>query len=303
MAVDTSKITGAADGLGSALKQGGDAAKTLGSEISNTFQALDARIAALEAGSGGGPPPDLGGGPSGGLISRFNVSVGGYNGITTIDGLDYQANAANKPYAIQKVDDHTVRYEIRAGDRWAHDSAGVDRSELNGGAEGDGLYSKLVPHDVDAKLAYRVMIELGGANTANWFLIGQLHNSDPNTGPWTSPPIAVELVGEKWSIVTRSCRPGGDPTNAPGSDNVLKRPWTAPSNLVRGQWYVIELEWKLNQGNSGYLRVKFDGVQVVNYSGPLGYGMSGYWEIGLYREANSTTMACQIRNMTASWAG
>jgi hypothetical protein len=233
-------------------------------------------------------------GPTGGLITNFSNAQ---NARIKIDGAEYNNVVSTKSYAIAKVDDYTLRFEIRSGDKWNYDSAGIDRSEISGGI-GPGT----IPASTPVTIAWRILVEPGGANTASWFVTSEWHNDDGElpSGQYTSPPWAVEMLGDKWSVKTIYCPAGGDPRPS-SPDIVVKRPWTATTNIVRDQWYVFETEFKTDLTN-GYLRLKVDGVQVVNYSGPLGYGCSGYFLIGLYRDTNATTFAAKIKNITTSWA-
>ena len=85
MALDTTKITGAADELSAGLAKGGTAAKTLGAEIANAIKALNDRVSTLEAGGGTithrsrRKPPAL----DEGKIRNFNATgsftIGGVN--------------------------------------------------------------------------------------------------------------------------------------------------------------------------------------------------------------------------------
>lgn len=235
-------------------------------------------------------PPDTGG-PTGGRITNFTATP---NGELQIDGHAFSVWNAGRDYCLKKLDDYTLRFELHPGDHMSWDGSNVDRSQVDG-------YHTPFANDNVIKTAFRITIEPGTANNANWFVVGELHNDDKEGGVSTSPPVAVELKGERFRIVARNCRPGGNPSNN-GPDLRMLTPWTQPANFVRGQEYVFELEFKLNQA-SGYLRVKFNGEQVVNYSGPLGYGNHTYWMNGPYRDAASgkINFACKIKNITIGY--
>jgi polysaccharide lyase-like protein len=233
------------------------------------------------------PDPQPPTGPTGGRITAFSNAL---YGDTTIDGVNYLAQIVpSKTYAYTKVDDYTMRFEIRRGDT-TQGSSGIDRSETE-----CRLHIK---DNTPVTVAYRIMCEAGSPNTANWMICGiEWHNDDSGLGLYTSPPIATELVGDKFSVVIRYPNNG----NISSSGCTLKRLWTQPSNLVRGQWYVFETENKFST-SGGYLKVKLDGQQIINYSGPLGYGHDTYLMMGLYRNTVAETYAAKIKNMTTSWA-
>src|SRR5262249_30476441 len=91
---------------------------------------------------------------------------------------------------------------------------------------------------------------------------------------------------------------GLDPSNRAGNLKVLTL-WTDPNPIRRGQYYDIRIHANIDNTSIGYLDVWTNGVRIVNYHGPLGYGMSTYWEEGLYRSADaSQIIAAHFRNLT-----
>lgn len=231
-------------------------------------------------------PPDPTG-PTGGLITAFNPA---HWGVTTIDGVTYHAHTYgnSESYGKKKLDDYTIRYEIRQGTGGWNNT--VDVSELECAQH---------LHDGDpVTIAYRIMVEPGAANSSSWMVCGiEWHNDDSQSPTYTSPMFVTEALGDKFSVVIRYPKNG----NISPSGCTMKRLWTAPSNFVRGQWYIFEIEAKPSL-NNGYFRCKVDGVQVANYTGPVGYGYDGYGMFGLYRNAAPETFAIQIKNLTVSWA-
>jgi Polysaccharide lyase len=283
MATDTSKITGAADELSAGLAKGGTAAKTLGAEIANAIKSLDNRVATLEAGNVNPPdppiPPDTGG-PTGGKVTNFNGNQGGG---CKIDGRDWTNHTAGKSYGLQNPDEYTIRFEVHNGDHtWSNDSDCALVGVL-------GRWR----NNTDITIAFRMMVEAGPPNKANWLVIGEVGSL---TSVAASPTVALEMQGDKFSIVTRTCRAGGNPSNS-SPDLVYKRQWTQPNNLVRGQWYVFELAMRLNQ-NGGYVRVKLDGQEIVNVNGMTGYGVDTYWNHGMYRQSTADVIAGRVKNLT-----
>ena len=289
MATDTSKITTAANDLGDGLAKGGAAAKTLGQEIVNAIKSLDSRVSALEAGGGSNPippdpiPPDTGG-PTGGLITNFTNQA---NKDFLIDNKPVGVHGAGAPWGLKQLDDTTLRYEVRPGDKAWYDGGTVERSMTS-------MYVKKNDNEV-VKVAYRLMVEAGPVQNAQWMTLGEMHNDDSQLSYATSPYVAVELQGgDRFAMVYRY--------SAPGSSNIkTATPWKQAANFERGRWYIFELEFKGNQ-TAGYLKLKLDGEQVVDYKGPLGYGCRGYWMHGPYREAGSNqTFAAQVKNQTGNW--
>ncbi len=117
------------------------------------------------------------------------------------------------------------------------------------------------------------MIEPGAANTAQWVVAGQFHANDD----WSPPPFAVELLGEKMTIVIRYVSPGED-------DPTRLVVYEDDSNFKRGHYYNIDITVKFGVNGKGFLDVTRDGTQIVDYDGPIGYGDGVYWKYGIDRE-------------------
>jgi hypothetical protein len=236
----------------------------------------------------------------GGLITSFTTTQ---SATIFVDGRPYVNDTAGQAYNITSPDNHTLRYEVRTGDHWTFDSSSVNRSESDGAPQ-------VIPFGNIIDVSYLFRVEAGGTNTAAWFVVGQFHNDDlgrqnalglPET-QWTSPPWAVELFGENLSLVIRYCPTNLDPQNGAGN---LSNPrlWTSATPVVRGQWYNIRMRANPVNDSMGFIQMWVDGVQVVDYHGPLGYGPWGvYWCFGLYREANTTTFAATYQNMTLTFS-
>ena len=47
---------------------------------------------------------------------------------------------------------------------------------------------------------------------------------------------------------------------------------------------------------TGFAQIWRDGVQIVNYSGPLGYGQATFWKEGIYRSPTNQTIAAWYEN-------
>ena len=73
--------------------------------------------------------------------------------------------------------------------------------------------------------------------------------------------------------------------------------WTDPNPIVRGHTYSMKIDMNLSSDNSGYLHIWRDGVEIVNYNGPIGYGDATYWKEGIYRTNAAETMAVDYSNL------
>ena len=135
-------------------------------------------------------------------------------------------------------------------------------------------------------------------NTASWFVAGEMHNDDTASGVPTSPPFAIQLAGDHLQVVARYAAPGVNPSNAAGQLTMMTL-WTDPNPIQTNQYNDISIKANVSNTSAGYLDVSVNGTQVVNYSGPLGYGSPTYWEDGLYRNSGPTESAtADFRNLT-----
>ena len=223
----------------------------------------------------------------------------------TIGGDIYGVHTAGKSYSLTNPDSQTLQFTIQPGDAGPYDTSGsVDRSEICAANAGPGGVQD-IPVGTPIGIDYQFMVQPNGpnntfTNTASWFVTGEMHNDDSVSGVATSPPFAIQLAGNHLQVVARYCPPGGNPGNGAGSNMVNMVLWTDPNPIVPGRYYDINIQSKLsNTGAGGYLDVSIDGKQVVNYSGPLGYGAGTYWMDGLYRNAGPTqTVTDDFRNFT-----
>lgn len=193
-----------------------------------------------------------------------------------VQGEPLAASYATKRAANRK---DIVRFEIREGDKRQEDPISVNRIEV--GMRQDLNDAQPIEFGYDFKVE-------DSESIVEWFLISQVHQSNGN-----SPPFSVELTDEKLVITKRSSS-----DLFPGSGNGIKI-ILYESNFVRDKWYSLHAQ--VITGVTGSCIVQIDGVEVVNYSGHIGYD-DGVFRLkyGIYRSANSTTQAVQFRDFYLS---
>jgi hypothetical protein len=222
----------------------------------------------------------------------------------SVGGDVYNIETEGKSYSITNPDAQTLRFEVHQGDNWAAggDGSGVDRSEIQDNSSGvKTWWGAVIPAGTAIGMDYQFMVEANGPNgsfinNSGWFVVGQMHNDDGASGVPTSPPIYVQMDGDHLQIVARYVLPGGNPSNS-ASDQHIMTLWTDPNPIVPGKYYDINIQTNVSNSGGGYLNVSIDGKQVVNYSGPLGYGQGTYWEYGIYRSTAPETTAVYYRNL------
>lgn len=198
---------------------------------------------------------------------------GANDSIITIGGISAQVQNANQSWSLTSPDSHTLRFEVRPGDHWSN--SGFSDLLNNGGAERSEI--ALEPQYKSGaviNLSYRFMIEAGPKNTSPWLVIGQFHQT--NAGG--SPPFAVAMYREHMYIIIR---------DQPGKEKDI---YADPNPIKRGQYYSIRIRVKFDDVTKGALSVWRDGLQIVSYRGPIGYGADEtyYWKQGIYRGRGST---------------
>jgi Ca2+-binding RTX toxin-like protein len=191
---------------------------------------------------------------------------------------------AEKSWSFSSRDNNTLRFEVRKGDRFSDsawtDPAGVERAEINDTAR----YSTRDK----VSIAYQFMIEPGPTNSAKWLVMGQLHSNTSG-----SPPIEIKLEGNDKMVIY------GNYESSPGR-LVYQKLYQDSQNIVRGKWYTMKMDIKLDASGGGYADIWRDGQKIVDYNGKLGYvGQTHtYWREGAYRSTptKGETFAINYKN-------
>ncbi len=221
------------------------------------------------------------------IVSFTNTPSGNIQNVYDL----WAVQSAAVAYNISNPDTHTLRFEVRSGDRYAGDVTTIDRSEIR--------HSINYPHGSTTFLVYQFMHETGAANDAGQRLTHlELRNLDTDLpvgiAQNTDKIIDLSILAEKLSLGIRYC-----PTNLdPNTQATSITPWTSAVNIVRGQWYRVEFYVYINNDSTGICRLWVDGVQVLNYSGPIGFGpYHSFWRAGLVRSTQTNVQSVRIKNL------
>jgi hypothetical protein len=198
-----------------------------------------------------------------------------------IGANQFEVDDAGRSWSMSSPDDHTLRFEVRAGDRPSFDTTLVERSMASENA--------ITPQDTTINVSYQFLLEPGATNTAAWLVTAQLHNDDRALGYATSPPFAVEMNGERMQIGIRYLNADGSITHT--------YLYADTNNIQRGQYYDMQIQVRFDNTGNGFLIVWRDGIEIVNYHGPLGYGTGTYWTEGIYRADAPETIAADYQNL------
>ncbi|MCB1499006.1 MAG: heparin lyase I family protein [Bauldia sp.] len=210
-----------------------------------------------------------------GVVTSFSP----HNGADIfIGGMPYHVQNADKSWSFTNPAPDTLRFELRSGDVWDEDPGYKERS----GVSGESFFAAGKTIDI----TYDFMIEPGAANTSDWVVIGQLHAADG----FSSPPFAVELIGEQLAIKLRYKVPGGEYQE--------QYVFIDDQPIVRGKYYHLHAVLDFDaHDNAGAADVWLDDEHIGDYSGYLGFGAGYYWKADVYRAASLETIAINFRDM------
>ena len=136
------------------------------------------------------------------------------------------------------------------------------------------------------EITYNFNIEPGPVTTSFFTTLGQVHAESDGV-----LPFFIQLSPGDHMHVTMG---NGTPQN-----HNYRDAYVDPNPLIRGHTYSMKIDTNFATDSSGYLYVWRDGVQIVNYHGPIGYGDTTYWKEGIYRavDAGNQTIAVDYSNL------
>lgn len=201
---------------------------------------------------------------------------------------DWCLQSPGRPHSVQsvsgviKADDAALRFELRQGECYA-DLFGKTsfRAEVNTrgfpplGSTNRYAFSLLLPHDFPVEENRLVLVQWHGADKK---YLGE---------PSRSPALAFRYSRGKFSITSRH-----------STDRIVRDPGAVPSRVLfetdqfaLGTWhdFIVQAKWSCQ--HDGRVDVWWNGHQVVQYSGPVGYNddFGPYFKFGLYRDDSAMT--------------
>src|SRR5262249_54063313 len=191
-------------------------------------------------------------------------------------GKPYWTENANEPWSCDQYDSNLFRFELRSGDLPSQYGSG-ERTEIR---------SAEVPPGTVVTVSYSFTLEAGPTNIAPWLVIGQWHSSYPGTAPQPGhPPVGIFLFGDDKMNIQGVW---ADYRSTTENDMTL---YADPNPLQRDHTYAMKIIANFKNDTTGFVQVWRDGVQIVNYSGPIGYGQATYRKEGIYRAPTNQTIA------------
>ena len=211
-------------------------------------------------------------------------------GAIVVWGLNGSPQSAEQPYSIGLRDD-VLRLEARRGDRRKKPSEAkrpIERCEV---AFGDNSFA----FGKTYQIKFAVMFEPGPASTAKNDKFFQIHNVNDEGDAILGPVFAMQLEREHMRMVVR-----WDAKRI--TTERVEDHWVFEdtADIQRGRWYDFDIKIRFDPFGDGFVTVRRDGTEVVNYKGPLGYNdeLPPYAKIGIYRETCPEMQARRYRALS-----
>jgi Polysaccharide lyase len=212
---------------------------------------------------------------------RSGVIYGGVGTLkynSTVDGV--------APWSFTSLDNNELRFEVRPGDRLYNPETGyqdpptAERSEIS-------FPSHRWANGTDVTLEYEFYIPSGFDFDTRWCTVGQMHSDNPS-----SPPFELAFrrgSGLNQLLMVRRVGKSNSPQ---------EHEYAITSGPIRRDvWHKIRLSTKM--GENGYMRVWFNGDQMLDFEGTVGYDdqTNWYWRMGVYRRATNQIYKIYYRNL------
>jgi len=114
-----------------------------------------------------------------------------------------------------------------------------------------------------------------------WCLIANVHQVDSQ---YTSPPFAVELVGDKMLILVR---------DKDGVHFIYSKP------MIKGEWLKFRVGARFTAKNNGFIKVYINGNHEAEYNGPTYFPdteTGPYFKCGIYMSQKSKVVKRTIEH-------
>lgn len=194
----------------------------------------------------------------------------------------------HQTWAVNGGDGNSIAIQVRSGDLYVSD--GPVFTDANTSERCELEYASILSNGVDVVLEYDWMLQ-GAANTANWYVMTQFHAY----GMGGNPQISCNFEGDdRLRLITRNGTVGSPTHNYR---------YTSPTGIARNVWHHTRIEARINPAGNGYFRYVLDGVQLVNFTGVIGYSGQTQtdWRVGVYRREAPETTTMNFKNITVDF--
>ncbi len=194
-------------------------------------------------------------------------------------GKAYSVRAVSE---LQKDGEDSLRFELRGGDMYRD-------ALFRGSYRAEADTQDFPPMNSVRWYAFSMLLPKDFPIEANRLVLVQWHGSDKKSLGEVSriPSMAFRYVDGKFAITLRhSAERIVRDADAVKSEEVFKTKKFPP-----GEWndFVVQVKWSYQE--DGFVNVWWNGKQIVQYHGPVGYNddIGPYFRFGLYRDATDKT--------------
>ena len=214
-----------------------------------------------------------------------------------VAGRAWRVQSSGAPWGVRSDprDPSSIRFELRAGDKWAkdvrlrelepdaHDVERVELSDLARQSYGEDIW-----------FAFTMQVEPGPSTTADWVNLGQLHNT-PDPGEKSASPPWVQGFGPGDAFRVFVRHTAQDPLRTNPSPVVLFE----DRAFRRARAYRFVYHLTLAPTGAGRAQLWRDGVLVADRRGPLGYPdkRGPYFKFGVYRSPAAENMVVRYSDV------
>lgn len=208
------------------------------------------------------------------------------------NGDSWSNSTTRAPWAISR-DRNTYRFEVRQADRSDWDSK---HNHISNRAEISSNYR--IPVGVKFEFGFSMQVASSGPITSRWMTLGQLRPpADANEKLLSIWGQNLFAPGNNFSIFVRATNKHGRPAK---KRIVLYQ----DENFDTSKVHKFRYEMMVPQRGDGMLKAWIDEVQVVDYTGKIGYQSKtgGYLKLGIYRAPAPETVSATYRDVFLRFA-
>jgi hypothetical protein len=210
-------------------------------------------------------------------------------------GPEWEYLSARKPYSIQKVPDpkvsgeETLRFELRKGDSWLSRGGSSHRAEIE---------TRERPQMNSVRwYRFSLMLPQDFPIEDNRLVLAQWHGVDKNYlgEPARSPVLAFRYSSGEFSITMRHSAE----RIVRDADAVPSKKLFVTKSFPLNEWndFVVQAKWAYTE--DGFINVWWNGKQIVEYHGPVGYNddLAPYFQFGIYRDETDKTYVSYMKRI------
>ncbi len=208
---------------------------------------------------------------------------------------EWEYLSAGKPYSIANVADplgseeKCLRFELRHGEAWVNKGGPTYRAEIE--------TPEHPPMDSVRWYSLSLLLPQDFPIEDNRLVLAQWHGSDKKSlgEPSRIPVMAFRYRNGEFNITMRHSaeRIVHDPDAVPAE--ALFRTKALPLNAWNN--FVVEARWSYTP--DGFVNIWWNGKQIVQYRGPVGYNddLGPYFQFGIYRDETDKTYVTYMKDV------